>query len=86
MSKKSSTKVSQVLIDAMDAELKEVTRKWKRTDTIPEGKKEGEFVYSTVERMRVIDRSLKLEALRVKEDAPAFGSAFGKTSGGNDEE
>lgn len=70
--------VSQALEDALADELKEVTRKWGKKDAIPEGKKEGEFVYGTVERMRVIDRALKLESLKMKVDDAGFGSNFGK--------
>lgn len=76
MSRVSKGKVSRELEAALKEELREVTRKYGKDDVIPEGKKLGEFVYGTVERMRVIDRALKLEGLKLKVDDEGFGSEF----------
>lgn len=78
MSKRKTNSVSTVLQEAMDEEVREIRRKYQRGDTIPAGKKEGDFVYDTLERMRILDRALKLESLRLKQDDPGFGSGFEK--------
>lgn len=78
MSRAKTGRVSKELEAALKEELREVTRRYKGDEAIPEGKKEGEFVYGTVERMRVIDRALKLEGLKLKVDDEGFGSEFGK--------
>lgn len=78
MSRGKSGAVSKELEAALADEVKEVSRKYGKRDAIPEGKKEGEYVYGTVERMRVYDRALKLESLKLKVDDAGFGVNFGK--------
>lgn len=72
MAKKSTGKVNAALERALAEELKEVTRKE------AEGENQGKFVYSIIERMRVYDRALKLESIKLKADDPEWGKAFGK--------
>ncbi len=76
MSRKSQGKVSKALEDALSAEVREVTRKYEAPDATPAAKKIGDFVYDTVERMRVYDRALKLEGLKLKVDDSGFGANF----------
>jgi hypothetical protein len=66
--KKDSGAVSKVLVAAIDAEVAEMARK----------NEDGTFVYSMVDRCRVYDRALKLEALKLKSDDPTWGAAFEK--------
>lgn len=67
MSKKTLGKINKALEDALAAELKEVAE---RDD-------EGKFKYSVVERMRVYDRALKLESIKLKLEDPEWGKEFG---------
>lgn len=81
MKAKSAGKLDAQLEAAIADELKEVTRKHKEDAEAVDGErghKRGEFVYGTVERMRVIDRALKLAALKLKMDSPEWGSEFEK--------
>lgn len=78
MSRNSTGRVSKSLEKALEAELKEVTRRWEEGDTMPEGKKAGDFRYGAVERCRIIDRLLKMESLKLKVTDDSFGSEFGK--------
>ena len=65
--------VSAALIAAMDEELKEITKRH------PAGHdKAGEFVYGALDRMRIIDRACKIDALKMKGDSTEFGTAFKK--------
>lgn len=75
---KNTGKVSEILLKAIDGEVEEVARKYKDGDTIPAGKKSGDFVYDTLERMRVYDRAIKVEAIKLKVDDAGFGSNFQK--------
>ena len=59
-------RVNKALTDQIYAELREMkTRNSK-----------GDFVHPLAERMKVIDRALKLEAIKQKADNPDFGTAF----------
>lgn len=78
MSRNSGGKVSKALEKALEEELKEVTRRWRASDAIPEGKKEGDFIYEAVSRMRILDRCIKMESLKLKVADDSFGSEFGK--------
>ena len=75
MARGNTGKLNKELEKALAEELKEVTRKH------PKGhEEEGRFVYSTVERCRVIDRCLKMQSIQLKADNPEFGAEFGKGS------
>lgn len=58
--------INAELEKAITAELKEIVKKG------PDGK----FLYSLVDRARVYDRALKLEAIKQKLDDPGFGAGF----------
>lgn len=73
----SSSKVSKALQDALADEVAEVSRKYKASETMPAGKNAGDYVYDTVDRMRVYDRALKLESVKLKTDDDGYGSKFG---------
>lgn len=76
MTKKTTPKISGLnaeLEAALAEEVKEISRKH---ETDGEGHKRGAYVYPTVERMRVYDRALKLEQLKLKVDDPEWGSKF----------
>jgi len=51
---------------ALAEEIAEITKK------VTDGDKKGQYVYDTVERMRVYDRALKLEQLKLKVDDPEW--------------
>ena len=90
MSKKIG-KVSVELDEALAAEIREIRRT--HTEDVYDGAgenrkqvaKKGDYVYPTLERMRVYDRALKLEMVKVKIESPEWGSAFGKTGKGGTE-
>ncbi len=65
-------KIDALVEKALNDELKEVTRRHSVGHD-----KAGEFVYSSVERMRVIDRVLKLQSIKLKASDPEWGAAFG---------
>lgn len=79
MTKRKSGQVNAALEKALEAELEEVRRK--HAEDVMDGEKKvatkGENVYSLIDRMRVYDRFLKLEQLKLKVDDPEWGSKFG---------
>lgn len=67
MSKKTPAgKVSAALEDAIADEIKEVTKK----------DAEGKYLHPTIDRMRVIDKALKLEAIKAKLPDDDYGTGF----------
>jgi hypothetical protein len=78
--KKPKNALYSALEKALIDELQEVTKRHD-ADKFEDGKavaKQGEYVYPTVERMRVMDRALKLEQVKLKMDDPEWGKEFGK--------
>jgi hypothetical protein len=74
MARANGGKLDAALAKAIADELREVTQRHPKNH-----EKEGQFVYGTVERMRVIDRALKLQSLKLKTDDPEWGKEFDKT-------
>lgn len=73
MAKAAGGKLDSALAKAIADELKEVTKRH------PAGHEQaGQFVYGTVERMRVIDRALKMQSLKLKADDPEWGREFNR--------
>lgn len=66
MTKKATSKVNIELEKALAEELKSVTTK----------DHEGNYKFSIVERMRVYDRALKLESIKLKIESPEWGEEF----------
>ena len=83
MSKKNAGKVNAELDKALALELKEIGRKHPHDG---DGYKKGDYIYNTVERMRVYDRALKLEAIKLKANDSEWGSAFNDEPEKDDEE
>lgn len=85
--KSTGNQVGRQIQDSIDAELKEIQRR--HAENVYEGEgdnrkllhREGDFVYSLLDRMRVYDRALKLEQLKLKADDPEWGTGFGKDKG-----
>lgn len=67
MNKKSVGKINRALEKALAEELKEITEK----------DDHGGFKHSPVDRMRVYDRALKLEQIKLKIQDSDWGSQFG---------
>lgn len=76
MSKATSGRVNAELQKALADEINEIRSKHSA------GEKKGEFKYDLLDRMRVYDRALKLEGIRLKVSDENYGSKFGK---GDDE-
>ena len=76
MSAKKMGRIDSALEKALAEELKEITRKH------TEGENKGQFAYNTMERMRVIDRCLKHQAIKLKANDETWGEAF---SGGKED-
>lgn len=70
--------ISAELEEALKDELAEVRKRYADGDKIPKNRKVGDFVYPASTRMSVIERCLKLEALKQKNPDASFGSEFGK--------
>jgi hypothetical protein len=77
--KKPKNALYSALEKALIDEMSEVTKKRDADDVNEEGKivaKQGDYVYPTVERMRIYDRALKLEQVKLKMDDPEWSQAF----------
>lgn len=98
MAKRGQGKLNAALEEAIAGEVKEISRRHAE-DVIEETEegegddkktvetvvaKKGDFVYPTLERMRVYDRALKLEQIKVRLDGDEWGGKFGK-NGATDE-
>lgn len=71
--KKDASGVDPALDRAITTLLKEVTLEKKGED--------GKRIYSLTDVCKVIDRKLKLEAIKAKMDDPGYGSAFDDDTG-----
>ena len=76
MSRKATGKVNAALEKALADEVKEITRR--HPEDYGDREKRGKFVYELIDRSRVYDRALKLEALKLKADDPEWGKEFNK--------
>lgn len=72
--KKSVGRVNAELEKALAAEVKEICKK----------DEEKNFLHPILDRMRVYNAALKLEAIKLKADSPEWGDAF--KGEGHDEE
>lgn len=79
MAKKSSGKVSKNLEDAIDKLVREVTLDAQVDDPDDPTKKKPK--YSLMNVLQVVDRKLKLEALKQKIDDSGYGAGFGGKGG-----
>lgn len=79
MAKKGSGKVSKNLEDAVDKLVKEVTLDAEIDDPDEPGKKKRKYTLMNV--LQVVDRKLKLEALKQKIDDSGYGAGFGGKGG-----
>lgn len=75
-------KLNAELERALAEEVKEISRKHKEDVWDGEGDekkhvaKKGAYVYSVIDRMRVYDKALKLESIKLKADDPEWGAEF----------
>lgn len=76
MSKAKPGKLNDELEKAMAEEVRLIRQKYAEDDDAT-GRKKGEFKYDVLERMRVYDRALKLEAIKLKVDGSEWGKEFG---------
>lgn len=75
-------KLNVELERALAEEVKEICRKHKEDVWDGEGDarvqlaKKGGYVYGVLDRMRVYDKALKLESIKLKADDPEWGAEF----------
>lgn len=75
-----ASKITAALDDAIAKELEEVYKK--HTEDVKDGDKQiakkGDFLYPLLDRLRVMDRAIKIEAIKAKLPDDEWGGKFNK--------